>query len=384
MCINLKVFKKLSGGIFMKIKTNKNEILGPLLVAQYFISPTSTLPLLSNILFEVEEDGIYISATDMDMSVRIKSNVEKVDETGKTTIPKKVISLLKEVPDSEIKIDSDKNDNIKFQWKGGYCKVLGLPAEDFPLLKVENNKLSKIKLSQKLLKEIIRYTSFASLKDSTKRNLNGIFLKIENNIIEAVATDAHRLSYYKIETKLDIKTKFEYILPLKTINEISKIIEDKEDKEIELNLYEKLIEFKLDNIDVITRIIDENYPNYNQVIPKEFKINAIVKRNDFEGALKRVSMISSDKTKIVTLKFDKNKMFINAQAQDEGEAYEEMEIKYNDTPIDITFNSTYLLDVLKVMETEEIEIKLNSSTEPGVISHAGSSNFIYVIMPIRK
>lgn len=368
----------------MKIKTNKNEILNPLLVAQYFISPTSTLPLLSNILFEVQEDGIYISATDMDMSVRIKSNVNKIDETGKTTIPKKIISLLKEVPDSEIKIDSDKNDNIKLQWQGGYCKIFGLPAEDFPLLKIENNKLSKIKLSQKMLKEIIKYTSFAALKDSTKRNLNGVLLKIENNVIEAVSTDAHRLSYYKIETKLDIKTKFEYIIPLKTINEISKIIEDKEDKEIELNLFEKLIEFKLDNIDIITRIIDENYPNYNQVIPKEFSINAVVKRIDFEGALKRVSMISSDKTKIVTMKFDKDKMLISAQARDEGEAYEELDIKYNGSPIEITFNSTYLLDVLKVIEMEEIEIKLNSSTDPGVISHVGSSNFTYVIMPIRK
>lgn len=368
----------------MKIKTNKNEILGPFLIAQYFISPTSTLPLLSNILFEAQDDGIYISATDMDMSVRIKSTVNKIDETGKTTVPKKIISLLKEVPDSEIKIDSDKNDNIKFQWKGGYCKILGLPAEDFPLLKVEDNKISKIKLPQKLLKEIIKYTSFAALKDSTKRNLNGILLKIENNVIETVSTDAHRLSYYKIETKLDIKTKFEYIIPLKTINEILKIIDDKEDKEIELNLFEKLIEFKMDNIDIITRIIDENYPNYNQVIPKEFAINAIVNRIGFEGALKRVSMISSDKTKIVTLKFDKNKMLITAQSQDEGEAYEELDIKYDGSPVDITFNSTYLLDVLKVVETEEIEIKLNSSTDPGVIAQAGKSNFIYVIMPIRK
>jgi|DewCreStandDraft_4_1066084.scaffolds.fasta_scaffold01070_38 DNA polymerase-3 subunit beta len=368
----------------MKIKTNKNEILNPLLVAQYFISPTSTLPLLSNILFEVEENTLSVSATDMDMSVKINSKIEKVEETGKTTIPKKVISILKEAPDSEIKLESDKNDNIKLQWKGGYCKIQGLPAEDFPLLKIENNKLSKIKLSQKILKEMIKYTSFAALKDSTKRNLNGIFLKFENDTIEAVSTDAHRLSFYKTETKLDIKTKFEYIIPLKTINEISKIIEDKEDKEIELNLYEKLIEFKLENIDIISRIIDENYPNYNQVIPKDFNVIAVVKKSEFEGALKRVSMISSDKTKIVTLKFDKNKMFVNAQAQDEGEAYEELDIKYDGDPIDITFNSLYLLDVLKVAETDEIEIKLNSSTDPGVVSNSGSSNFIYVIMPIRK
>lgn len=368
----------------MKIKTNKNEILSPLLIAQYFISPTSTIPLLSNILLEVEDDGIYISATDMDMSVRIKANVNQIDETGKTTIPKKIISLLKEAPDSEIKIDSDKNDNIKLQWQGGYCKILGLPAEDFPILRIENNKLAKINLSQKILKEIIKYTSFASLKDSTKRNLNGVFFKFENNIIEAVSTDAHRLSFYKIENQINIKTKFEYIIPLRTINEISKIIEDKEDKEIELNLFEKIIEFKFDNIDIITRIIDENYPKYNDVIPKEFNINAIVNKIDFEGAIKRVSMISSDKTKIVTMKFEKDKMFISSQARDEGEAYEELNIKYNGSPIDITFNSTYLLDVLKVIDAEDIEIKLNSSIEPGVISYIGSSNFIYVIMPIRK
>lgn len=368
----------------MKIKTNKKEILTPFSLAQLFISPTSTLPLLSNILFEVEEDGIYVSATDMDMSIRIKSNVEKIEEIGKTTIPKKIISILKEAPDSEIKLESDKNENIKLQWKGGHCKIMGLPAEDFPLLKVENNKLAKIKLSQKILKEIIKYTSFAALKDSTKRNLNGVFLKFEKDTIESVATDAHRLSYYKIDTKTEVKDKFEYIIPLKTISEISKILEEKEDKEIELNLYEKLIEFKLDNVEIVTRIIDEKYPNYNQVIPREFNLVAVLKRNDFEGALKRVSMISSDKTKIVTLKFDKNKMFLSAQAQDEGEAYEEIDIKYDGAPLDITFNSSYLLDVLKVIDAEEVEIKLNNSTDPGVITIVGNSNFIYVVMPIRK
>ncbi|MBP7791597.1 MAG: DNA polymerase III subunit beta [Candidatus Goldbacteria bacterium] len=368
----------------MKIKTKRNEILNPLLVAQYFISPTSTLPLLSNILFDVKEDGIYISATDMDMSVCIKSNVDKIEETGKTTIPKKIISLLKEAPDSEIKIESDKNDSIKIQWKGGYCKIPGLPAEDFPLLKIENNKLSKVKLPQKILKEIIKYTSFAALKDSTKRNLNGVFIKFEGDKIEAVSTDAHRLSYYKITTKIDIKTPYEYIIPLKTINEIAKIIEDKEGKDIEINLYEKLVEFKMDNINIITRVIDENFPNYDQVIPKDFNTKGVVKKADFESALKRTSMILSDRTRIITLKFDKDKMFVTASAQDEGEAYEEIDIKYDATPIDITFNSNYLLDVLKSIETDEIEIKLNSSTDPGVISFVGNNDFVYVVMPIRK
>ena len=138
----------------MKIKTNKKEILDQLLVAQNFISTTSTLPLLSNILFEAEGDFLYFSATDMDMSVKIKCKVNEIETPGKTTMPKKIISLIKEFSDDEIRIESDKNDNIKLQCKKSSYKIPGLPAEDFPMLQTEDKKLDTITMPQKTLEGI--------------------------------------------------------------------------------------------------------------------------------------------------------------------------------------------------------------------------------------
>lgn len=368
----------------MKIRTNKKEILDSLQIAQCFIPATSTLPLLSNILFEAEGDMLNFSATDMDMSVRIKCKVSKVEEPGRTTIPKKIVSLIKEFTDDEIKIDSDKNDNIKLQCKKASYKIPGLPAEDFPELQAEDKKLETISMPQKQLKEILKYISYAALKDTSKRNLNGVFFKFEGSGVEAVATDAHRLAYYKKDIKKQVKAKFSYIIPLKTINEVARIIEGKDDKDIDINFYEKVIEFKMDNINIISRIIDESYPNYSQVIPKDFNMSVLVSKADMESSIRRASTISSDKSRIVMLKFEKDKMFINAQAQDEGEAYEEIDVKYDGEPVEVSYNASYLMDVLKVAETQEMEIKLISSMNPGVIKPAGDESFIYVVMPIRK
>jgi DNA polymerase III subunit beta len=368
----------------MKIKTNKKEILEQLLVAQNFISTTSTLPLLSNILFEADNDFLYFSATDMDMSVKIKCKVSGIESQGKTTMPKKIISLIKEFSDDEIRIESDKNDNIKLQCKRATYKIPGLPAEDFPMLQTEDKILETITMPQKLLKELIKNISYAALKDTSKRNLNGVFFKFEGNTIEAVATDAHRLAYFKTDLKKNVKAKFDYIIPLKTINELARITEGKEDKDIEINFYEKVIEFRIDSIDIISRIIDENYPNYGQVIPKDFTMTAVVNKAELESAIRRASTISSDKSKIVMLKFDKDKMYISAQAQDEGEAFEEIDVKYDADPIEVSYNGIYIMDVLKVIDTKDIEIKLISSMNPGVIKPVGNENFIYVVMPIRK
>jgi DNA polymerase III subunit beta len=368
----------------MTLKTRKSEIIGLLNVAQNFISTSATLPLLSNILFEADGEVLSISATDMDISVTAKCKVEKIEETGKTTIPKKIISLIKELPDEVIKIESDKNDNIKVQCKKSLYRIPGLPAEDFPDLGVEGKKLESIKIPHKTLKDIIVNVAYAALKDSSKRNLNGVFMKFEGNKLEAVATDAHRLAYYKSELKDSVKSKFEYIVPLKTINELGKLLEDSEEKEVEVNFHEKTIEFKIDNIDIVSRVIDENYPNYNQVIPKDFTMKAFINKEEMEGAIKRASTISSEKSRVVMLKLEKNKLTINAQAQDEGEAVEEIDAKYDGEPVDVSYNAVYLLDILKITEGGEIELKLISSMNPGVIKDPAKENLTYVVMPIRK
>lgn len=368
----------------MKLKTKRTEILDSLQIAQYFISTGSTLPLLSNILFEADNDFLYLSATDMDISVRIKCKVDKIEQAGKTTIPKKIIALIKEFTDDDIKIETDKNDNTKVQCKKASYKINGLPAEDFPVLQLDEKKLETIKMPQKLLKEIISKIYYAALKDTTKRNLNGVFFKFEGNKIEAVATDAHRLAYYKSDIKTGVKSKFDYIIPLKTINEIVKVLSDDDTKEITINFYDKVIEFQMENIEIVSRIIDENYPNYNQVIPKEFHMEAFVNKEEFASAIRRAATITSDKSKIVIIKLDKNKLVIVAQAQDEGEAFEEIEIKYDGEPIEVSYNAAYIMDVLKVIESDTIEIKLISTMNPGIIKGKGNDDFLYIVMPIRK
>jgi len=367
----------------MEIKTNKKEILDSLLIIQNFISTSTTLPLLSNILFEADNEYLYLMATDMDISAKVKCKLSKIEKEGKTTIPKKIIPLIKELPDAEISFIADKNDNIKIQCLKSSYKIPGLPADDFPVLQLDDKKLETMNISQKMLRDIINLTAYSALKDTAKRNLNGLFFKFEEKILEVVGTDAHRLAYVKKTMKEPVKTKFEYIIPLKTINEISKIITDDE-KEITINFYPKLIEFKLENIEIVSRIIDENYPNYNQVIPKEFNMSAIVNKEELHSSLRRAVTISSDKAKIVSFKFEKNKLYINAQAQDEGEAFEEMDIKYDNEPIEVSYNAIYITEVLKAISQNEIEIKLISSMNPGLIKPVDDNDFVYIIMPIRK
>ncbi len=367
----------------MKIKTNKQEILNSLQIVQYFISTGATLPLLSNILFEAEGDTLNLTATDMDISAKVKCKVESVKEEGKTTIPKKIISLIKELPDTEIIIESDKNDNIQVKFKKSNYKMPGLSADDFPALQLDDKKLETIKIQQKLLKDIINNISYAALKDSTKRNLNGVFFKFDGSKIEAVATDAHRLAYYKTEGKNTVKAKFEYIVPLKTISEISKVLNDDE-KDVVINFYEKIIEFKLENIEIISRVIDENYPNYNQVIPKDFNMTAVISKEELASAIRRAAVITSEKSKIIVFKFEKGKMHLCVQTADEGEANEEIDIKYEGDPMEVSYNAVYIMDFLKAVETDEIELNLISSMNPGVMKPTGDSNLLYVIMPIRK
>jgi DNA polymerase-3 subunit beta len=368
----------------MKIKTTKEEILNSLQIAQYFISTGSTLPLLSNILFEANGEYLNLTATDMDISAKIKCKVENIKEEGKTTIPKKIISLIKEFPDAEITIESDKNDNIQLKCKKSSYKIPGLPAEDFPILQLDEKKLESINISQKILKEIVNNIAYAALKDTSKRNLNGVFLKFEGNKIEAVATDAHRLAYFKAENKTAVKTKLDYIVPLKTITEISKVLDENDENEIEINFYEKVIEFKLKNMDIVSRVIDENYPNYSQVIPKEFNMQALVNREELAASIRRAATVSSDKSKIILFKFENNKLYINVSTSDEGEAFEEIDIKYENEPIEVSYNAVYIMDFLKSTTTENIEIKLISSMNPGVLKPEGSENMLYVVMPIRK
>lgn len=369
----------------MKIKTNKEEILNSLQVAQYFIASGSTLPLLSNILFEADGDYLNLTATDMDISAKIKCKVENIKEEGKTTIPRKIIALIKEFEDgAEITIESDKNDNINLKCKKSSYKMPGLPAEDFPALQLDDKKLESVKISQSLLKEILDNIQYAALKDTSKRNLNGVFMKFEGNKIEAVATDAHRLAYYKAETKSPVKGKLDYIIPLKTINEVSRVLNPADENEITLNFYEKVIEFIFPNMEIVSRVIDENYPNYSQVIPKDFNMKALIKKEELAASIRRAAVISSDKSKIVLFKFENNKLFINVSTADEGEAFEEIDITYEGEPIEVSYNAVYIMDFLKANESENIEIKLISSMNPGVMKAEGKENLTYVIMPIRK
>ncbi|MCX7698879.1 MAG: DNA polymerase III subunit beta [Candidatus Goldbacteria bacterium] len=368
----------------MKFIAKKSEISEPLSISSYFIATGSTIPVLSNILFEVKKDIVNIVSTDLDISAKIKCKVQKIEEEGKFALNKKIVSTIKEFPDADIVFQSDKNDNIKVTCLKSEYKFISFPAEEFTTLQPEDKKLETIKLPQRILLNILNLVSYAALKESSKRNLNGVFIKFEGKNIEVVATDAHRLAFYKTEIKETVKTKFEYIIPLKTVNELIKIIKDDEEKFIEINLYDKVIEFKTENIEIISRIIDENYPNYKQVIPKDFIAKAIINREEMLSAVKRVITITSEKSKVISLKFEKNKLFISTAVQDEGEALEEIDIKYDGDSMEVSYNAIYLIDVLKTVKDDEIEINLVSSMNPGLIKIPGREEFIYIIMPIRK
>ena len=362
----------------MELRALKSDLIAATQTTQNVISNQSSLPILSNLLFEAKKDEVKIITTDLDigMSCSFKADV-LVD--GVITIPaKKFSDIIKELPEEEVKIIVKKNNIVEVRSANAYFKLMGIAKEEFPKLPTFNNK-EFISMSQARLKKMLEMSFFAVSRDETRYVLNGVLIEIKENNIKTIATDGRRLALVETQGNFPQKINKKIIIPSKTAQELIRNLGQGD--EVKIVLSENQACFEFGNIVLTTRLIEGDFPEYNKVIPKETKDKIRVNKNDFLKAVKRVALFTNPESIVIKLDITREKIILTKSTPDLGEARDEVDIKYGGKEISLGFNPNYLMDILKVVDEEEMEIEITDPQKPAVIRKNGK--FVFIVLPMQ-
>ncbi|NOZ63506.1 MAG: DNA polymerase III subunit beta [Caldiserica bacterium] len=361
----------------MKIKVEKEDLLNGLISCQGVLSPRSTLPILSYYLFNVKGDNISISATDLEVGIEVKIPGQIVEE-GVITLPgKKVFDLVREFPSGVISIFSEGN-FVTFKQEKIWAKINYLSPDDFP--NIPEVKGMEIKINGSTLKRMVKRTSFAVSHEETQYILNGIYVTVFENLISMVSTDTRRLSCVTEEITLPSSMEVEAILPLKACLEVSRIMKD---EPVVILWGEKQIKFSQPGVSLTTRIIEGEFPDYKVVIPRTFKTEARINKEELKDAVKRAYIMTREKSLSMKLKFQDSGLLISTRVPDAGESSEEVNVELQGESIEISFDPVLILDVLNVIDDDTVIFGVNGVEEPGLIKPAEGEGFLYVVMPMK-
>ena len=373
----------------MKVVLNRADLLKGISTVQSAVATKNTMPILANVLLEARDTKLEFVATYLDMGIRCSVVAEVVEKGSITINAKKLADIVRELPEASVDIEIDENQKMILVCQKSQFKVHGLPKDDFPILpEVKKEKVFKIKGS--LLQEMIHKTIFAVSTDETRYVLNGVYFQVENEKLKMVATDGHRLAY--IQKKLEGKGegKANVIIPTKTLNELSKVISDaskgkteKEETIVEVITTENQIKFTVEGVEIISRLIEGQFPNYEQVIPKDSDKKVEVSTAELSSATKRVAILTSEKSNSIRYQIKAGKISISSKTPDMGEAKEEIDASYKGEEISIAYNAKYVLDVLKNVGTDQVSIELTQPLSPGILKPKGDADYLCVIMPMR-
>ncbi len=365
----------------MKIKVLKSDLLKGLNKVIPSVNQRSTLPILSNILLETVNGGeLRITGTDLEVGITNTIPVT-IEEDGAITIPaKKFTDIVREIPTDEVEITVNKNNSISIKSGRAFFKLMGLPKEDYPKFP-QFSPSSGTSIDNELLRECITLTSFAISADETRYVLNGALVIIKNKEIKMIATDGRRLAIIQKPIEVDKNVNLEVIVPTKALHEINRNIQQEGKVDI-IELGNQIV-FHTDDITIISRLIEGHFPNYDQVIPEEETIEATINKERLLSTIRRVSLLTSFESQAIKIDLvKKNKIIISSRAPNIGESKEEMDIVIKrGEEITIGFNPSYIIDVLKHLDVEEISLCLTSAEKPGVIR--GKEGYLYVIMPMQ-
>lgn len=361
----------------MKIKTSKEQLLYGIQTVQNTVSTRSTLPILSNILVETKAQTLRLNATDLDIGISCEIPVN-IFEEGAITIPaKKFSDIVKELPAGDISITTKKNNQIDIEGENCRFKLIGLPKEEFPKFP-EFKDSEVIQINQLVLKDMFRLTSFAVSHEESRYILNGVLLEISDDVIRVVATDGRRLA--KMENKItkNIKKDVHVIIPIKAVQEINRNL--KEEGQLSLLIGVNQVLFDINGTLIATRIIEGEFPNYNQVIPEPINPKIKINTQGFLSAIRRANLLTTPDFQAIKFEVFKEKLIISKTTPDVGESREEINIEYGGNELIVGFNPQFLIDVLKNINEENITMELYGPDKPGVIR---LTNYLYLALPMR-
>lgn len=367
----------------MKFRISKEAFLEGLQRVQHVVSTRTTLPILSNVLLVARAGRLRLTTTDLDVGV-CGSVEAQVDKEGATTLPaKRLVSIVRELPAAEVSVSVDNKNVATIESGPSFFKIIGLGEEEFPPL-ADFADAKVFEIEQRLLRDGLRKTSYAISMDETRYVLNGIYASFREGKMTLVATDGRRLAMVDSELEFPEANEADVIIPSKAIQELQRLVGD--DGKVVVKLSESQVSFMVGETLLVSKLIEGNYPNYRQVIPSDPEERVRIGRESLLETVRRVSLLSSEKSNSVKLVFGANSLEVTANSPDVGEARESLDVPYEGKAMQIAFNPEFLMAPLRALDGDSILLDLIDEMSPGVIrvpSTEATGNFLYVLMPMR-
>ena len=363
------------------VQSERNALLASLSAVVGVVERRHTLPILSNLLLEKKGGKLTLLATDLELQVSTQLDAQAGEDFAITIAARKLFDIVRALPDSaKVKLDTKDSQVVVSAGKSRFT-LQTLPAADFPRVETGAGLGEAIRLPQKTLKRLLQLVQFAMASQDIRYYLNGMLLVLDGQQLRVVATDGHRLSYAETQLENTAEPR-EVIIPRKTVIELSKLLSDVDDS-VELRIGANQVTITLPGTELVTKVVDGKFPDYQRVIPVNQPRHLKANRQIVMQALQRAAILSNEKFRGVRLVMSENTLGIVCNNNEQEEAADEIEVSYNGDPLDVGFNVTYLLDGLGAVNTDEITLSLGDANSSMLLTSEGEAGFKYVVMPMR-
>lgn len=362
----------------MKFKVEQKDLAKHISIAQKGISTRSTLQILDGILIEAENDKIKLTATDLEISIEtfVEANVES---PGKIVLNSKIFGdIVKKLPNDIIDF-TVKDNGVNIKCQNVEFNIIGNPGEDYPNLPITVEENS-FKIGKDLFKQAIRQTVFATTQDETRPSLTGVLVEMEDGFITFVSLDGYRLALRKIKTDYVLDKKI--IIPGRTLNELNKILDDSED-DLSILISQGQVIFNIGDTLMYSKLLEGAFFNYRDIMRSEHNTSIKVNRSGFQNALERASLLAKEeKANLIKLSIQDGEVVIKSNSE-MGDVYEEVPAKCKGEDLNIAFNSRYILEGIKIINSNDIVLNFVGSLNPCIINGADDDNYTYLVLPVR-
>lgn len=366
----------------MKIICRKDILLNGINTVSRAVITKTPIPMLECILLKAETNGFRMMGNNLELAIESKLKDVDIIEEGSVAIEAKILSeIIRRLPEDNITILTDENNSVLIKCINSEYKIAGKAGDEFPDLPVIEKSV-EYTLQQCKLKDMIRQTIFSISTDESKITFTGELLEIKNNALNLVSLDGYRVSFRTTPLEITDQDNF-VIVPGKTLNDINKILSSEEEFEVSIYFTDKNVLFDLGDTTVVSRVIDGDFIKYEQVFDSNYTTEITVNRKDLMMCLDRAALLSRDNKKTpVKMEIEANKLIITSET-DLGKAYEQLDITVNGNDMSIAFNPKYIIDALKAIDDEEIDMYFISSLSPCTIRPTEGNDYKYLVLPVR-
>jgi DNA polymerase III subunit beta len=368
----------------MKVSITAGNLGQSLQVVSRAVSSRTTLPILNNVLLQTDKSGLNLTATNLEIGIR-QSVAAEVQEEGGITVPARLLTdFVSGLPDEPIDMTLDKKtQSLAVKSRRFNATIRGIDPADFPPVPsgVEGRKVN---VDPSELKEAIEQTVIAASSDEGRPVLTGVYVQLNGGKATFAATDGHRLAVKTLAVEAEPGETDTIVIPARALSELSRILKGGDDGiEVTVGAQKNQVFFKAHDIELMSRLIEGTYPNYQQVIPKDSTTTITAKTQDLLFTTKMVSLFSKDAANVIKFKAEGGQLTVTANTSEVGQNVSTVDAKIEGQDLQVAFNSKYLLDVLGIIGSEEVQLGFTGPLNPGLIRPVGKDNYLYIIMPVR-